>query len=78
MHYISNKVLVGELNIQYIPSEEQVADIMTKPLSFIRFNYLKVKLNVIHYPLSLRGAVKVVYYSSSSIKPRQQKVVNEE
>lgn len=74
MHYVKNKVFAGELNIEYIPSKEQVADIMTKPLSFIRFNYLRAKLNVIPCPLSLRGAVKVVHYSSL-IKSRQQKVV---
>ncbi|KAH9669936.1 retrovirus-related pol polyprotein from transposon RE1 [Citrus sinensis] len=78
IHYVRNKVLAGELNIQYIPSEEQVADIMTKPLSFIHFNYLRAKLNVMSCPLSLRGAVKAAHYSSSLVKPRQQKVVSEE
>lgn len=53
MHFICNKVLAGELNIQYVPSAEQVADIMTKPLSFIQFNYLRAKLNVHPCPLRL-------------------------
>ncbi|KAH9779612.1 retrovirus-related pol polyprotein from transposon RE2 [Citrus sinensis] len=78
IHYVINKVLAGELNIQYIPNEEQVADIMTKPLSFIHFNYLRAKLNVMPCPLSLRGAVKAAHYSSSLVKPRQQKVVSDE
>ena len=78
MHYVRNKVLAAELNIQYIPSEEKVVDIMTKPLSFIRFNYLIAKLNVMSCPLSLRGAVKAAHYSSSLVKPRQQKVVSDE
>ena len=77
MHYVRNKVLAGELNIQYIPSEEQVADIMTKPLSFVKFNYLRAKLKVLPCPLSLRGVVKVAHYSSSSMRPRQQKVISE-
>jgi len=51
-------VIAGELTIQYIPSEEQIADIMTKPLSFVHFNYLRNKLNIQPCPLSLRGAVK--------------------
>lgn len=46
MHFIHNKFLAGELNIHYIPGIEQIADIMIKPLSFIQFNYLRVKLNV--------------------------------
>ena len=58
LHFIINKVIAGELQIQYIPSVEQIADIMTKPLSFIHFNYLRDKLNVHLCPLSLRGAVK--------------------
>ena len=58
IHFIINKVIAGELTIQYIPSEEQIADIMTKPLSFVHFNYLRNKLNVQPCPLSLRGAVK--------------------
>ncbi|KAH9792303.1 retrovirus-related pol polyprotein from transposon RE2 [Citrus sinensis] len=78
IHYVRNKVLAGDLNIQFIPSEEQVADIMTKPLSFTRFSYLRAKLNVMPCPLSLRGAVKAAHYSSSSIKPRQQQIASEE
>ncbi|KAH9714566.1 retrovirus-related pol polyprotein from transposon RE2 [Citrus sinensis] len=58
LHFIRDKVIAGELQIQYIPSAEQIADIMTKPLSYIHFNYLRDKLNVQMCPLSLRGAVK--------------------
>ena len=33
VHYIRDKVLSKELEVRYIPTEEQVADILTKPLS---------------------------------------------
>ena len=33
VHYIRDKVLSKELKVRYIPTEEQVADILTKPLS---------------------------------------------
>ena len=56
-------MIAGELKIQYIPSEEQIANIMTKPLSFVHFNYLRSKLNVQPCPLSLKGAVKEVQYT---------------
>lgn len=46
MHFIRNKVIAGELTIQYIPSEEQIADMMTKPPSFVHLNHLRAKLNV--------------------------------
>lgn len=52
IHFIKNKVLAGVLNIHYILSQEQIADIMTRPLSFIHFNYLRTKLNVLSCPLS--------------------------
>ncbi|KAH9734278.1 hypothetical protein KPL71_017313 [Citrus sinensis] len=58
VHYIRDKVLKKELEIRYIPTEEQVADVFTKPLSFPKFSYFRSKLNVINIPLSLRGDVK--------------------
>ncbi|KMQ91779.1 integrase core domain protein [Lasius niger] len=46
-HYIREKVESGELVISYIPSERQLADILTKALSKERFyklcNYLKLR-----------------------------------
>ena len=44
--------------MRYIPTEEQVADVLTKPLSFPKFSYFRSKLNVISRPLNLRGDVK--------------------
>ena len=58
VHYIRDKVLGKELEVRYIPTEEQVADVLTKALSFPKFNYFQSKLNVINRPLSLRGDVK--------------------
>ena len=58
MHFIRDKVLAKELEISYIPSNEKVADILTKPLTFIHFNYFRSKLNVHQCPLSLRGVVE--------------------
>ncbi|KAH9801545.1 retrovirus-related pol polyprotein from transposon RE1 [Citrus sinensis] len=58
VHYIRDKVLNKELEVRYIPTEEQVADVLTKPLSFPKFSYFRSKLNVISRPLNLRGDVK--------------------
>ncbi|KAH9691439.1 hypothetical protein KPL70_016106 [Citrus sinensis] len=78
VHYIRDKVLGKELEVRYIPTEEQVADVLTKALSFPKFNYFRSKLNVINRPLSLRGDVKEAHvckitskaedHSSSSIQ----------
>ncbi|KAH9793888.1 hypothetical protein KPL71_004697 [Citrus sinensis] len=61
LHFIRDKVLVGDLKIIYVPSAEQMADIMTKPLNSHQFIYMRNKLNVHLCPLSLRGALKKVH-----------------
>ncbi|KAH9779168.1 hypothetical protein KPL71_007625 [Citrus sinensis] len=74
VHYIRDKVLRNELDVRYIPTEEQVDDVLTKPLSFLNFNYFRSKLNVISRPLSLRGDVKEAhtcnYYFANGIIKR--------
>ena len=70
MHFVRDKVLAEELEIHFIRSEEQIADVLTKPLTFIHFNYFIDKLNVQPCPLSLRGAVKEahnVYKQSAQV-----------
>ncbi|KAH9677665.1 retrovirus-related pol polyprotein from transposon RE1 [Citrus sinensis] len=50
-------------------------DIMTKPLSFVRFNYLRSKLNVHLCPLSLRGAVRAAHYAEQKkVKTKMKKI----
>ena len=38
-HYIQDMVQKGVVNIKYVPTEEQGADILTKPPSHINFEY---------------------------------------
>ncbi|KAH9779268.1 retrovirus-related pol polyprotein from transposon RE1 [Citrus sinensis] len=68
VHYIRDKVLNKELEVRYIPTEEQVVDVLTKPLSFPKFSYFRSKLNVINRPLSLRGDVKEAHVSQIASK----------
>ncbi|KAJ4711692.1 Retrovirus-related Pol polyprotein from transposon TNT 1-94 [Melia azedarach] len=44
LHFIRDKVSAGEIEIQYISSQEQTADILTKPLSFGKFSHFRNKL----------------------------------
>ena len=37
----------GAIKLQYVPMEEQVADVLTKPLSHVKFEYFRDKLGVI-------------------------------
>ena len=46
-HYICNKVQIGALKLQYIRTDEQVVDVLTKPLSHIKFEYFRDKLGIV-------------------------------
>ena len=45
-HYVRDMVQKNILNIQYVPTVEQTADILTKPLSLTKFVYFRDKLGV--------------------------------
>lgn len=49
-HYLKEKVMEGEVKLDYVPTTEQVADIFTKPLPRESFEYLRIKLGVIPIP----------------------------
>jgi hypothetical protein len=46
-HYIRDMVQRGPLKLQYISTDEQVADVLTKPLSHIKFEYVRDKLGIV-------------------------------
>jgi hypothetical protein len=46
-YLILDKVREGEVNLQYIPTDEQTTDILTKPLSRIKFAYFRDKLGIV-------------------------------
>jgi hypothetical protein len=45
-HFIRDLVQKGAIKLQYIRTEEQIADILTKPLSFGKFVQFRDKLGV--------------------------------
>ena len=57
IHFIREKIATKKIEVQFVPSEDQTADILTKPLTFDRFHYLRRKLNVHPGQFSLRGDV---------------------
>lgn len=46
-HFIRERVEMGDLAVQYVPSQEQRADIFTKPFPKPRFQYLRHSLGMI-------------------------------
>jgi hypothetical protein len=46
-YFLRDKVQRGEVVLQYISTDEQTADILSKPLSKIKFAYLRDKLGLV-------------------------------
>jgi hypothetical protein len=46
-HYVRDMVQKGVVKLQYISIDEQIADVLTKPLSKIKFEYIRDKLGVV-------------------------------
>ena len=44
IHFVREKVEAKELEVRYVPTEFQIADVFTKPLAATRFEVLKNKL----------------------------------
>ena len=41
----------GAVKIKYVPTEEQVADVLTKPLSRVKFEHFRDKFGVVRKDL---------------------------
>lgn len=57
VHFIREKVANNNVCLKFISTVDQVADIFTKGLTPVRFNFLKNKLIVCLPPSTLRGVL---------------------
>jgi len=46
-HYIRDMVEKGAVKLQYVPTNEQTVDMLTKPLSRMKFEHFRNKLGVV-------------------------------
>uniref|UniRef100_A0A2N9IKQ2 Retroviral polymerase SH3-like domain-containing protein n=1 Tax=Fagus sylvatica TaxID=28930 RepID=A0A2N9IKQ2_FAGSY len=60
-HFVCDMVASKCLNVRFVSNTDQLADLLTKPISSSRFALLRTKLNVLSIPLGLRGRVKDNY-----------------
>ena len=54
-HYIRDMVQRGVVKLQYVATEEQIADVLTKPLVRVKFEYFREKLGVLQIEVSSKG-----------------------
>lgn len=54
-NFVREQVRNGFLQVQFLSTKDQIADILTKPLVSTRFQTLRAKLNVLSLPFHLRG-----------------------
>ena len=53
--YIRDMMQKGAIKLQYVSTDEQVADILTKPLSRVKFEHFRDKLGVVRKDLPRKG-----------------------
>jgi hypothetical protein len=54
-HYICDMVQRGVVKLQYVITDEQVADVLTKPLSHVNFEHFRDKLGIVRKDLPRKG-----------------------
>ena len=45
----------GAVKVQYVSTDEQVADVLTKPLSHVKFEHFRDKLGVVRKDFPQKG-----------------------
>ena len=54
-HYIRDMVQRGLVKLQYVVTGEHIADVLTKPLARLKFEYFREKLGVLQIEFPSKG-----------------------
>ena len=54
-HYIRDMVQRGVVKLQYVAMNEQIADVLMKPLAIVKFEYFREKLGVHQIEVPSKG-----------------------
>ena len=57
LHFVREKAIRGEIQVQHIPASAQIADGFTKPLSSVSFEDFRQNLGVREY-IKLKGTIR--------------------
>ena len=54
-HYIRDMVQRGVVKLQYVTTDDQIADVLMKPSARVKFGYFREKLGVLHIEVPSKG-----------------------
>ena len=54
-HFIKDMVQGGAMKLQYVLTDEHKVDVLTKPLSKVKFEYFREKLGVLQIEVPSKG-----------------------
>jgi len=61
IHFVREKVARGEVRVLHVPSRYQIADIFTKGLLRVLFNYFRDNLSIREPPASTEGECQNIF-----------------
>ena len=57
IHFVREQVQAGALRVAHVSTQDQIADLMTKPLPLSKFENLRAKMKVLNGDFILRGRI---------------------
>ena len=54
-HYIRDMVQRGAVKLQYVATDDQIVDVLMKPLARVKFEYFREKLGVLQIEVPSKG-----------------------